>query len=82
MPEKSIAELNNGIRLLTPDRVARVAFGRSIDTPNLASSSFRRERSQAIWCGICYPVGVMYRGIIGCYKGAAFDPHVKEVGKK
>ena len=82
MPEKSIAELNHGIRLLTPDRVARVAFGRPIEKPSLAGSSFRVERSLAFWCGIRNPVGVMYRGIIGCYEGAAFDPHVKEVGKK
>ncbi len=84
VPEKHIqnTESNHRIRLLTPDRIARIAFGDAIGKPNKAAPSFRMGRSRIYGPEICFLAGVMYRGIIDCYEGAAFDPHVKEVGKK
>jgi len=84
VPEKHTqnTEKNHGIRLFTPDRVAIDAFGKPLEMPGQAVSSFLVGRSRIYGPRICYPFRVMYRGIISCYDGAAFDPHVKEVGKK
>jgi len=86
VPEKSIRILegNQGVRRLTPERVAWDVFGRGFTTtPIQAVSSFLMEqRSWVLDPGICYPAGVMYRRIIDGRHLTALDPHVKEVGKK
>jgi len=83
VPEKHIQNTKlNWIRLLTPDVAARVAFGRFRGRPGDATSSFRMKPLPICDSGICLSAGVMYRGIFDCFEGAAFDPYVKEVGKR
>ena len=85
MPEKhfQMPDENHGTRRLTPERMAFDAFGRCVKTkPNQVVSSLLVERSRI------FDLGHMLsnRGDVlkdhSLLSRAAFDPHVKEVGKK
>jgi hypothetical protein len=86
VPGKSfqIPDGNQGVRRLTPERVAWDVFGRNFtnNADSSVSSFLMEQRSWVLDPGICYPAGVMYRRIINGRHLTALDPHVKEVGKK
>jgi hypothetical protein len=85
VPEKhsQIPDGNLGIRRLTSEMVAYDAFGKYNKTkPNQAVSSFLVEQFRIFDPGtLPYNRSDVLR-IFSCGQRAAFDPYVKEVGKK